>query len=51
MHALCGPLATLAVASIFYAYKAYMETRRKRQQILHERVAYMLWTAAQRAED
>jgi hypothetical protein len=41
-------LACLLIAGLYYAYRdAYLQ-RRKRQQ-LNDRVAYMLWVAANRA--
>jgi hypothetical protein len=42
---LCG-LASLAVANIFYWYRAYHQDRTRRERTLRERVAYMLWVAA-----
>lgn len=36
-----------AVASCYYLWKAYAWWFRKRQQQLRNRVAYMLWVAAQ----
>ncbi len=41
----CG-MAAFAVASIFYSYRAYADYLKQRQRILRERVAYMLWVAA-----
>lgn len=42
-----GPsLAALAVAVIFYAWRAWREVESRRQHKLRERVAYMLWVAA-----
>jgi len=41
----CG-LAAFVVASIFYGYRAYTEWLLHRQRTLRERVAYMLWVAA-----
>jgi hypothetical protein len=41
-------LACLAIASLYYAWRDVYMHRRKRAQ-LHDRVAYMLWVAAQRA--
>jgi hypothetical protein len=51
MHALCGPVAALAVASIYCVYRAYLATLASQKRTLHERVAYMLWTAAQQIEE
>ncbi len=40
-------LTAIAVASIFYAYRDGYVARLRRTQILRERVAYMIWSAAQ----
>jgi hypothetical protein len=45
MHLLLANMAALAVASIYYAWRAYDHVRKQRQ--LRERVAYMLWVMAQ----
>jgi membrane-bound metal-dependent hydrolase YbcI (DUF457 family) len=46
---LMGYVAVLAVASIYYTWRdAYVAKHRKRA-VLNERVALMLWTAANRA--
>jgi hypothetical protein len=44
MNLVMANMAALAVASIFYAWRAYAQTRKQRQ--LRHRVAYMLWVAA-----
>lgn len=41
-------LGALAVATIYYAYRAYQEKRQRRERTLRERVAYMLWVMANR---
>lgn len=41
-------LACLAIASVYYAWRDLYQHRRKRQR-LNDRVAYMLWVAANRA--
>jgi hypothetical protein len=40
-------LTALTVAAIFYAYRDGYAARLRRAQMLRERIAYMLWTAAQ----
>jgi hypothetical protein len=50
MPVICSGLATLAVASIYYAWRAYDQARQEQERSLHERVAYMLWVMAQQAE-
>jgi hypothetical protein len=42
-----GTVASLAVASIYYLWKVYFQAACQRQRLLRERVAYMLWVAAQ----
>ena len=42
-------LAALAVAAIFYTYRTYQDFFLQRQKSLRERVAYMLWCAANAA--
>jgi hypothetical protein len=45
---MCCNLAALSIAVLYYAWRdGYTVTLRKRE-VLRERVAYMLWTAAQR---
>ena len=46
MTTLVGPVAAFAVASIFYCYRHYNELQVRRERRLRERVAYMLWVAA-----
>jgi hypothetical protein len=43
---MCGSVAALAVASIFYVWKCYFLVVRGQERLLRERVAYMLWMAA-----
>jgi hypothetical protein len=44
----CG-LAALAVAGIYYGWRAYFHTLLRRQRTLRERVAFMLWVMANRS--
>lgn len=46
---LCG-IAALAVASIYYLWRAYHRDEIRRKRVLRERVAYMLWVMANRNE-
>lgn len=48
MQLLACNLACLTIAVIYYAWRDIYLHRRKRAH-LHERVAYMLWCAANRA--
>ena len=41
--------AVLAIAALYYTWKDRMAKDTQKRQVLHERVAYMLWTVAQRA--
>ena len=43
-------IAALAVASIYYTWRAYREWLGRRQHMLRGRVAYMLWTMANRTQ-
>jgi hypothetical protein len=40
-------IAALAVAGIFYAYRDGYVAHLRRTKLVRERIAYMLWTAAQ----
>ena len=42
-------VAVLAVAMIFYAWRDGYRPRSRQRSALNERVAYMLWVAANRA--
>ncbi len=48
MNTIFCNLAALAVANIFYWYRAYRSSQYQHNQILRERIAYMLWVAASR---
>jgi hypothetical protein len=43
---LCLQLSALAVSVIYYAWRDGYVAQLRRQRVLRERVAYMLWTAA-----
>ena len=47
-HLIACNLACLAIAALYYTWRDVYVQRRKRTQI-RERVAYMLWVAANRA--
>jgi hypothetical protein len=40
-------VTALAVAGIFYLYRDGYVAHLRRTRVVHERIAYMLWTAAQ----
>jgi hypothetical protein len=51
MYPLWGNVAALAIAIIFYCWRAYNNlSQARKQRVLRERVAYMLWCAADTAD-
>jgi hypothetical protein len=40
-------LTALAVAAIFYTYRDQYVAQIRKTKLLHERITYLLWTAAQ----
>jgi hypothetical protein len=50
MELLCCNVAALAVAFLYYTWRAYHQARRARERVLRERVTYMLWVMADRIE-
>lgn len=50
MQVIICSLAALLVAVIFYGWRGYYTALIRRHKMLRERVAYMLWTAANGAE-
>jgi hypothetical protein len=46
MQLLCCDLAALAIAVLYYSWRAYHQARLRREQTLRERVAYLLWAVA-----
>jgi hypothetical protein len=51
MIPLVGPIGALAVASIYYTYRDYMVSLQAKERKLRERVAYLLWSLADRVTD
>lgn len=47
-HLLACNIACLSIAALYYLWRDVYAQRRKRQQ-MHDRVAYMLWVAANRS--
>lgn len=41
-------LAVLTIAALYYVWRELFQLRVKRQKLVCERVAYMLWAAASR---
>ena len=50
MELLCCNAAALAVAFVYYSWRAYDQARAARQRVLHERVAHLLWVIADRMD-
>jgi hypothetical protein len=50
MHMLPCGLAALAVAGIFYVWRAYQGASLRHELTLRERVTYMLWVLANRLD-
>ena len=46
MQPIVSNMAALAVAMLFYLWRAHYQTRQLRQRKLCERVAFMLWNVA-----
>jgi hypothetical protein len=43
-------MAMLAVATIYYAWRAYAQVQMQQNKLLHERVAYLLWAIAEQPD-
>jgi hypothetical protein len=50
MQPFVGYLAALAVAAVFYIWRAYTQVQTQRQRLIRERVAYMLWVMAEQID-
>jgi hypothetical protein len=50
MQPIVTNMAALAVATLFYLWRAHHQTRLRRQRVLRERVAYMLWVMAEQVQ-
>jgi hypothetical protein len=48
MQPIVANMAALAVATLYYLWRAHYQTR---QRVLRQRVAYMLWVMAQGVEE
>jgi hypothetical protein len=51
MQPIVTSVAALAVASIFYTWRAWAQVQARRNQTLRQRVTYMLWVMANREEE
>ena len=47
MQPIVSNMAALAVAMLFYVWRAHHQTRMQRQRKLCQRVAFMLWVVAE----
>jgi hypothetical protein len=47
MQLIVTNIAALTVAILFYLWRAHHQTQQRRQRVLRERVAYMLWVMAE----
>jgi hypothetical protein len=50
MQMICCNVAALAVASIYYTWRAYTGELLTRQRTLRDRVAFLLWMVASSVE-
>lgn len=50
MQPIVTNIAALAVATLYYLWRAHYQTRQRRQRVLRERVAYMLWVMADQVQ-
>jgi hypothetical protein len=46
MSPIVSSIAALAVANIYYIFRAYVQVQERKQRRLRERVAFMLWIMA-----
>ena len=46
MQPIVTNIAALAVATLYYLWRAHHQTRQRRQRVLRQRIAYMLWVMA-----
>jgi len=51
MEPIMSSAAALAVAVIFYTWRAWQQVQFRRERLLRERVAYMLWVMANQEEN
>ena len=51
MPLLVCSIALLAVTVIYLFWRSYLQAQQRRQHVLRERVAYLLWTMASADED
>jgi hypothetical protein len=49
MPAIVCSLGAFTVASIFYAWRAHADLRHKKDRLLRDRIAHLLWAVAHQA--
>ena len=47
VNPMISTLPTLMVTAVYYCWYVYLRERRRRDQVLRERVTYLLWVVAQ----
>jgi len=50
MNPISTCVAALSVAVIFYIYRGYIHLLARKQRTLRQRVAYLLWVAADKSD-
>jgi hypothetical protein len=50
MNPIWSGIAALVVACIYYIFRAYCQVQERKQRLLRERVAFMLWVVADAVE-
>jgi hypothetical protein len=50
MQPIVTNMAALTVATLYYLWRAHYQTRQRRDRVLRQRVAYMLWVIAERIQ-
>jgi len=48
LQAVCCPLAAIGISGLFAAWTRFQQRRSAHTQTMRERVAYLLWVAADR---
>jgi hypothetical protein len=51
MQPIVTNVAALAVALLYYLWRSHYQRRQRRQCVLHERVAHMLWVMAETIQE
>jgi len=51
MQPIVANMAALAVALLYYLWRSHYQIRQRRQRVLRQRVAHMLWVMAEKVEE